>query len=88
MVVLHLVYYKPKYSITLPASDGCSPVRASRSLAPPTSAATPNSRGICLRRGHTDLLFSVGLGTFPLLLLFQTVQGWLVYPGSDRLKGL
>ena len=25
-----------------PGSDGCSPVRPSRSLAPPTSAATPN----------------------------------------------
>ena len=30
-----------------PASDGCCPVRASRSLAPPTSAATPNLSDIC-----------------------------------------
>ena len=30
-----------------PASDGRSAVRASRSLAPPTSAATPNLRDIC-----------------------------------------
>ena len=34
-----------------PASDGCSPMRASRSLAPPTSAATPNSRDICCGEG-------------------------------------
>ena len=31
----------------MPGSDGCSPVRASRSLAPPTGAATPNSKDIC-----------------------------------------
>ena len=30
-----------------PASDGCSPGRATGSLAPPTSAATPNLRDIC-----------------------------------------
>ena len=29
-----------------PGSDGCSPLRASRSLAPPKSAATPNSKDI------------------------------------------
>ena len=40
-----------------PASDGCSPVRASRSLAPPTSATTPNSRDICCGKETRSFYF-------------------------------
>ena len=40
-----------------PTSGGCSPVRASRSLAPPTSATTPNSRDICCGKETRSFYF-------------------------------
>ena len=41
-----------------PCADGCSPVRASWSLAPPTSKAIPNSNDILLVGEDTEFLFS------------------------------
>ena len=40
-----------------PASDGCSPVRASWSLAPRTSPATPNLRDICWKKETRTFYF-------------------------------
>ena len=40
-----------------PAFDGCCPVRASRSLAPPTSQATPNWRDICWKKKTRTFYF-------------------------------
>ena len=44
-----------------PYSDVCSPVRASRSLAPPTERGDPELEGYLLEKGDTEVLFSVVL---------------------------
>ena len=54
-----------------PASDGCSPVRACRSLAPPTSPATPNLRDICWKKETR---------TFYFLWSWKFVKGGVVAP--------
>ena len=41
-----------------PGPDGCSPLRASRSLVPPTSAGDPELDRSLLGRGDTEVVFS------------------------------
>ena len=46
----------PRWSCE-PASDECSPMRASRSISPPTCPATPKLRGICWKKETRTFYF-------------------------------